>query len=150
MKTIKESLVDYISNLSDNDLKKFFDEIKLKTDRPFDYRDIKTYEDALNFCALDKINVINDCDTKDIVALKKLRHIYKAINNGWVPDYTNSKQYKYYPWFKVLSSGLDCSDSGYGYDVASTDVGVRLCTDTAVKAEYIGKTFKDLYKDYLL
>jgi hypothetical protein len=150
MKTIKEGLVDYISNLSENDLKKFFNEIKVKTNKPFDYNDIKTYEDACNALEVSKDDKIYDTDSKYISTLKKLVHIYKAINNGWEPDFTNSNQYKYYPWFKVLSSGLDCSATGCGYVGTNATVGVRLCTDTATKAEYIGKTFIDLYKDYLL
>ena len=49
MSTIKNNLIDYISNLNENDLKKFFDEIKSKTvNKPFVYTDIKSYEDACN------------------------------------------------------------------------------------------------------
>ena len=89
----KEEILNYLSNIQ----------------KPFEYTDIKSYEDALKFSELDDINTIHDCDTKDIVALKKIRHIFKAINNGWEPDYSNPNEYKYYPWFRVLPSGLDYS-----------------------------------------
>ena len=128
----------------------------MKTNKKsFNYKDIKSYEDACNKLELDPfvlpdISMIDQSLQKSIIANYKLCIIYKAINNGWVPDFTDSKQYKYYPWFRVLSSSLDFSFTDYNADDTGTIVGARLCTDTAVKAEYIGKQFKDIYQDYLL
>jgi hypothetical protein len=136
----KEEIINYLNN---NSVK------------PFEYIDIKTFMDAckkLNISPIDDLNLLKNLsiNNKSIIAQYKLSIIYEAINNGWVPDFTNSNQYKYYPYFKVLSSGLDYSYSFYVYDYTYTTVGVRLCTDTAAKAEYIGKQFKDFYEDYLL
>lgn len=69
--------------------------------------------------------------------------IFDVINEGWIADWTNSDQYKYYPYFTQSGSGLSYDDCVYrGTD---TSVGSRLCTDTAEKAEYIGRQFIDLY-----
>ena len=76
--------------------------------------------------------------------------VYKAINNGWKPDWSNYSQYKYYPWFEVLSSGFGFSGSYCFYAYARTDVSSRLCTDTSEKALYIAKQFEGIYKDYFL
>ena len=121
----------------------------------FDYKTIKTFEDACKKLNLDPtklpdVSGIPEEFTKPIIAAYKLYVIYKAINNGWVPDWSNWDQYKYYPWFKVLSSGFGFSHSLYIYANTVTTVGSRLCTDTSEKAEYIGKQFEALYQEYLL
>ena len=123
--------------------------------KDFDYTSIKTFEDACKSIGVDPESVAIVYTTseefrKPIVAYNKLLIIYKAINNGWKPDWNNLQQYKYYPWFEVLSSGLGFSYSYYYCDGASTAVGSRLCTDTSKKALYIAKQFEALYQDYLL
>jgi hypothetical protein len=128
----------------------------MKTNKkPFEYTVIKSFEDACAKLGLDPlvlpdVSMIDQSLQKSIIANYKLCIIYKVINNGWVPDFINSNQCKYYPWFKVLSSGLVYSNASYNYDSTFTYVGVHLYTDTSVKAEYIGKQFKDIYGDYLL
>jgi PKD repeat protein len=148
--SVKEQLKNVIDNLDENELLKVLKGLSTKVNLPFEYTDIKTFEDACEKLGIDSNSVYNDSDTKDEIAYMKLKIIYKAINNGWVPDFTNFNQYKYYPYFKVLSSGLAFSLTGCVFDRTITSVGVRLCTDTAAKAEYIGKQFKDFYEDYLL
>jgi hypothetical protein len=87
---------------------------------------------------------------KPIINAYKLMIIFKAINNGWRPDWSKSSQYKYFPWYKVLSSGFGFSDSDFSYVVASTGVGSRLCTDTSEKALYIAEQFQNEYQEYFL
>jgi hypothetical protein len=126
--------------------------------KKFDYKTIKTFEDACKKIGVDQsgyealadVSSIPDEFRKSITAHNKLLIIYKAINNGWKPDYSNWDQYKYYPWFKVLSSGFGFSLTYYLCDHTCTRVGSRLCTDTSEKALYIAKQFEALYQDYLL
>ncbi len=126
-----------------------------KTSRKFDYKSIMTFEDAckklgLDPAALPDLSGIPEEFRKPLIANYKLTIVYKAINNGWKPDWSKWNQYKYYPWFRVLSSGFGFSGAGYDCGFASSDVGSRLCTDTSDKALYIAKQFEDLYKDYFL
>jgi hypothetical protein len=126
-----------------------------KTSKKFDYKTIKTFEDACKKLGIDPsklpdVSGLLEEFAKPIIAHYKLIIIYKAINNGWVPDWSNDDQYKYYPWFWVLSSGFGFSDSGYLYDITGTTVGSRLCTDESDKAKYIATQFEAEYKDYLL
>jgi len=123
----------------------------------FDFRTIKSFEDAcqkenINPSLLPDLSVIPEELRKPLMAIYKLFVIFMAINNGWVPDYGDVNQPKYFPWFRVLSSGLGFSDSGYGCGCAATDayVGARLCTDTSDKALYIAQQFEAEYKDFLL
>jgi hypothetical protein len=126
-----------------------------KKSSEFDYTAIKTFEDAcvklgLNPAVLPDVLSIPEEFAKPIVAAYKLMIIYKAINNGWKPDWSNWKQFKYYPWFNVSSSGFGFSGTTYGYDRTDADVGSRLCTDTSEKALYIAEQFKAEYQGYFL
>lgn len=121
----------------------------------FDFRTIKTFEDA---CAHLNINPANVPDLsmipkefrKPLLAAYRLMIIYKAINNGWVPDWSDDDQYKHFPWFGVLSSGSGFSRSYSNYYYTCTDVGSRLCTDSSEKARYIAEQFEAEYVDYFL
>lgn len=127
----------------------------VKGDSKFDYKTIKSFDDACAKLGLDTTDkplvlLIPEEFKQSLTAVYKLMIIYKAINNGWVPDWGKSSQYKYYPWFWVLPSGSGFSDSAYYCAYASTDVGSRLCTDTSEKAQYMAEQFKAEYQDYLL
>ncbi len=120
-----------------------------------DYKTIKTFEDACTKLGIDPKQLPDSSGMlaelkKPIIAAYKLMVILKAINNGWTPDWTNSSQWKYYPWFRVLSSGFGFSDSDYYYVYSFTSVGSRLCTDTSEKALYVAKQFEQEYKDFML
>lgn len=126
-----------------------------KSDLPFDYKTIKTFKDAckklnLDTAKLPDVSIMPERFRKPIIAASKLMIIYEAINNGWIPDWGNSNQWKYYPWYDFLSSGFGFSFTFYFYDRTSTIVGSRLCTDTREKALYIAEQFKTEYQEYFL
>ena len=90
---------------------------------------------------------------KGTVAHYKLMVIVEALNDGWKPDWNNSGQPKYFPWFDMekdknnpigfrLSVVLVCCTYSY--------VGSRLCFQKREVAEYAAKTFLKLYRDYFL
>jgi hypothetical protein len=116
--------------------------------KEFDYKTIKTFEDACKKLGIDPTKLpdpggITEEFHKPIIAGYKLMIVYKAINNGWRPDWSDHDQYKYYPWYRVLSSGFGFLDTGYGYGTHA-GVGSRLLTDSAKKALYIAEQFKSL------
>jgi hypothetical protein len=58
---------------------------------------------------------------KALNAYAKLFIIAEALNEGWVPDWADSDQYKYYPWLLVKKNtknpsgfGLSFGDCGFG------------------------------------
>lgn len=127
----------------------------VKNQPVFDYRTIKSFEDAcakenIDSTALPDVSMIPKEFRKPIINAYKLYIIFKAINNGWRPDWSKSSQWKYYPWYGVLSSGFGFSDSLYGYGLTRTGVGSRLCTDTSEKALYIAEQFHEEYKEFFL
>ena len=123
---------------------------------------LKTFSDASKLLKLDPKKVIPDFknfptrDRKAMVAHAKLVVIARAANkigNGgkeWKPDWSNPKQYKYYPWFYLDggSSGFRFYDCDYWHSFSL--VGSRLCFVTPDVSEYVAKQFIDLYKAYFL
>jgi len=127
----------------------------IKNQPVFYFRTIKSFEDAcakenIDPTALPDVSMIPEDLRKPIISAYKLMIIFLAINNGWRPDWSKSSQWKYYPWYRVLSSGFGFSRSGYDFVGTLTGVGSRLCTDTSEKAEYIAEQFQEEYKEYFL
>lgn len=123
--------------------------------KEFYYRNIKTFNDACEHLGINPNNLPDTSHlefdlAKSIIAHYKLIIIFKATNNGWTPDWTNSNECKYYPWFKVVSSGAGLSSSGYNCTNTHTGVGSRLYTDKPEKAEFLGTQFREIFEDYLL
>lgn len=86
---------------------------------------------------------------KAIISHAKLVIITEALNEGWRPNWKNSNECKYYPWFR-MSSGSGLADRGCGYYCSTSLVGSRLCFKSSELAEYAGRQFKKLYEDYFL
>ena len=91
---------------------------------------------------------------KALIALEKLIVIAEAWNkqDGFVPDYGNINQDKWFPWFKY-----DNKSAGFVYeesDRTSTDaesiLGSRLCFKSPERAKQFGEQFIDLWNDFLL
>lgn len=127
----------------------------VKTVAPKDItKRIKTYADA---CALLGIEPINEHAlaklgfTKDEIAYRKLKTIAEALNEGWRPNWANSNEYKYWPWFVYDSAlaGLSCAHTYYTVSYTNAYVGSLLCYKTHELAAYAGRTFAGLYNDFL-
>ena len=127
----------------------------VKNQPVFDFKTIKSFEDAcakenVDPTALPDVSMVPEEFRKPIINAYKLMIIYKAINNGWRPDWSKSSQWKYFPWYGVLSSGFGFSDSRYYYGLTTTIVGSRLCTDSSEKAIYIAEQFQAEYQEFFL
>ena len=156
--------------------------------RPITER-VKTLEDAIAVIGEDHTLVRqyhlyeqqmngNEDDMRDLTAFLKLRIITAALNQGWAPDWTNSDEWKYYPWFCLYTedeyNDLDADDKerccrvvGRSYYYASavgglvcavassassysvTVFGSRLAFKTRELALYAGKQFVDLWCDFV-
>jgi hypothetical protein len=124
----------------------------LKTFQPEIKERIKNFDDVLRENGIVKLDFEKSCQglTPDEVAYKMIKEIVKAFNEGWVPDWTNSNEYKYYPWFKMGSpSGGGFSFDGYDCWSTYSCVGSRLCFKSADLAKHAGQLFESIYKDFL-
>ena len=112
------------------------------------FKDIKSFEDACKALGIDHKKVMNPNEQEDIIAYKKLVIIIRAINQGWKPNWNNSSEKKWWPWFN-LSSGFGFSSSYY-YDASTgATVGSRLCFESQEKCDYAATQFIDIYKSFL-
>lgn len=115
---------------------------------------IKTFEDACVDQKLDPKKVLPYIGTKLTIEQQvintyaMLRIIAKSLRGNWNPDWTNSNENKWYPWFqyKRASSGFVVVDTDYVCAHALTYVGSRLCFPTSELAKYFGEQFIELHR----
>ncbi|MCF2873193.1 MULTISPECIES: hypothetical protein [unclassified Tenacibaculum] len=72
----------------------------------------------------------------------------KSLNEEWVPDWSNPNEHKYYPWFKMSSSGFRYDD--HGRWVTFSDVGSHLCFKSPELAKYAGEQFTDVFRKFMI
>lgn len=120
---------------------------------------VKTYEDACKVLGVEPINEQNakaQGFRSDEIARRKLETIAAALNEGWKPDWNNTDQYKYYPYFyiqenaKGASAGLSYALTYYTAADTSAHIGSRLCFYASRLARYAGNQFTDLYEQILI
>ena len=82
-----------------------------------------------------------------INALYKIQCISKVLNEGWEPDFNNSNEHKYYPWFDYKNTGWGFYSVSWDYVCSDSPFGCYYKTKEL--AEYSSKVFIDIYKEYL-
>ena len=102
-------------------------------------------------------NLVKDLNPRHLnalVALNKLFSIADAWNkaDGFVPDFSDSSQYKYFPWFVYDkdAAGFVCAHTNGTASNAGAGIGSRLCFKTANRARQFGEKFADLYNQVFL
>jgi len=110
---------------------------------------VKTFEDACKEIGVKPESLFTEKDTLDEKAYKKLKIIIQVINEGWEPNWEDTNEIKWYPWFKARPSGFGFSLSLCDRWCTFTHCGSRLCLSSKEKAEYVGKQFEDIYNDFL-
>lgn len=121
---------------------------------------VKSYTDACNVLGIEPMN---EQDMKargyrpDEIARRKLETITEALNEGWKPDWNNTDEYKYYPYFYIKENAKAKGTAGLAsaitYSTASftnAHVGSRLCFHDSETARYAGRTFTELYEQILI
>lgn len=84
----------------------------------------------------------------DEIAYRLLKLLAKSLNEGWTPDWSDSNQHKYTPYFEMRgSSGFRFLYAGAW--ASGSYVGSRLCFKTSELAEYAGTQFRDVYERFM-
>lgn len=100
------------------------------------------------------VSDINPKHIEALIALNKLFTIAEAWNkeDGFVPDFSDNEQDKWFPWFKYdkNTARFVYSYANYAPAYAPAGVGARLCFKTHIRAEQFGKQFEDLYNKIFL
>lgn len=100
------------------------------------------------------VSELNPKHVKAIIAFNHLCTIAQAWNkaDGFEPDFSNTSQYKYFPWF-VYDDGAAvfvCAYTNSASTHAPAYIGYRLCFKTRERAMQFGKQFIDLWNQVLL
>lgn len=100
------------------------------------------------------VSEVNPKHIKALIAYNRLYTIAQAWNkaDGFEPDFSNTSQYKYFPWFEY-SRGAEGFVYAYTINAATfagVNVGSRLCFMTRERAEQFGKQFIELWNQVLL
>ena len=116
-----------------------------------------TFKDACDFLKIPESAIALKGDNllaKSAVAFYKLAVIAKAWNkiDGFVPDFSNCNQWKYYPWFvyKDTRAGFVCASTNFAASLTHAHFGSRLCFKSESVASKFGKTFEALYNEMFL
>ena len=113
----------------------------------------------------------NSPRTPDLLAYIQLRIITYALNEGWVPQFTED-EYRYYPYFYLYTQkeidemseddkaqllsvggyayngaqcGLSYASSDPGFSSSSASIGARLAFKSSELAKYAGRQFAALW-----
>lgn len=111
---------------------------------------VKSFEDARKMTGRPDVPDFSNLPTdmrKHFEAQYKMIVIAEALNEGWIPDWDNYDEYKYYPWFEMSPSSFAFFVSYYDFASADAGSGSRLKFRTRELAEYAAKQFIDIWKD---
>lgn len=91
---------------------------------------VKTYEDACKVLGVEPINEQNakaQGFRSDEIARRKLETIAAALNEGWKPDWNNTDQYKYYPYFYIQENAKGKGSAGLSFADAYSAAADAVC-----------------------
>lgn len=113
---------------------------------------IKCINDVLRDNGIDPDDFEESCEAleEDEKAYRIIKLLVKSLNEGWTPNWDNSSEGKYFPWFTMQSGSSGFRSYGYARWDSRTDVGSRLAFKTSELAKYAGTQFTDVYKKYML
>lgn len=112
---------------------------------------IKTFEQAckalkLNPKSLPKVEGLHKKHKDAIISHYKLIIVAEALNDGWKPNWSDTNEVKFFPYFEHKSSGVSFNFSHVSYYFSY--VGSRLCYKSRELSDYAGKQFIKLYNTY--
>lgn len=86
---------------------------------------------------------------KAIAALNQLFTIAEAWNkeDGFTPDFSDSEQEKWFPWFVYNKNAAGFVCAGTNYTDAFAGFGYRLCFKSSERAKQFGNLFTHLYNE---
>lgn len=112
---------------------------------------IKSYGDICEELNEKELTIEDFCflpisDQCKSLAIAKLKQIERVVNNGWIPDWDNQSQQKWYPWFNKAGSGLVFRASGG--DLGDFAGAVAYFYDEKT-SNWVGNIFIDIYSNLL-
>lgn len=123
------------------------------------YNNIKSFKEACKHQnvpeTLPDFSMYPDKFAKGIIAFTKLIIITAAINDNREPNFNDSSERKYYPWYWIKaddkhSGGFAFFDSCCVYAITYAYLGSRLCFFDEASTKFAINQFEKIYLDFLL
>lgn len=114
---------------------------------------IKTFADAQRETGAQDTPDFNEAPEEVREFLKAIYQaavITKALVGDWKPNWNDSNQEKWFPWFRMSSGGFVFDGTSYDYSSAAAGNASRLCFPSEEMAEYAGRQFTDIYSRIIL
>ena len=112
--------------------------------------------DEHSVCGRDVAKLLRELNPRHVealIALNELFTIAEAWNkaDGFVPDFSNNDQQKYFPWFAYDKDMVRFSANGsMSSAYVSALLGARLCFKTIERAKQFGQRFAGLFNKFLM
>lgn len=120
---------------------------------------VKSYADACSVLGIEPMNeevLVELGFTGEEIARRKVGTIAEALNEGWVPNWNDTEEFKYYPYFYIepnnsgAIAGISYAYTNYTLANTNAVFGSQLCFKTSALARYAGETFTELYTQLLI
>ena len=111
--------------------------------------------DKHSVCGRDVAKLLRELNPRHIdalIALNELFTIADAWNkaDGFVPDFSDNDQHKYFPWFAYDKDAARFSQNGSMSSAYASTFCARLCFKTADRAMQFGRRFAGLFNKFLM
>ena len=111
--------------------------------------------DKHSVCGRDVAKLLRELNPRHIdalIALNELFTIADAWNkaDGFVPDFSDNDQHKYFPWFAYDKDAARFSQNGSMSSAYASTFCARLCFKTAKRAMQFGLRFAGLFNKFLM
>ena len=111
--------------------------------------------DKHSVCGRDVAKLLRELNPRHIdalIALNELFTIADAWNkaDGFVPDFSDNDQHKYFPWFAYDKDTARFSQNGSMSSAYASTFCARLCFKTAKRAMQFGLRFAGLFNKFLM
>ena len=116
---------------------------------------VKNFDDVLKIAGKTEEDILpwKNPKTKQQIsqnAFAKIQLISEVLNEGWIPNFNNSSEYKYYPWFEKKSPPCGSWCLGYvSFYSSGGGLGFGCSYKTEQLAKFAANTFIKEYIDYL-
>lgn len=143
-----------------------FGEDAVMPDKPdySDYHNVKTMDDvfAATGCNKEEFEKKLADLPEDVQAFMLLRLIRKALNPTWIPNWADTNERKYFPYFSIIlpagvggagsgsNLGVSCLDSSDVASYSGAGCGGALASENREIAIWFGEHFAEIWKGYLL
>jgi hypothetical protein len=117
---------------------------------------IKTFTEYCNAKKVKKKDILPDVSNMPLKHRSALTStaimflITEHLNDGWEPDWDNSNEYKYWPWFYMNKPGFRLDDISCRWANSHSSAGSRLCFRTRELAEHAAKFFLKEYEAMMI